>query len=287
MSFDIDQLGLVDDMDVAVNASEYVPAAAPMPLAAGIYGFRVVPENGYAIRAKSNDEPDVPQLQDGKYISITLKMIEIVDPVESKRVVALYQDIRTKPRPRTNFEAGTQILVNDLGDLIRSADPSASFSGMVEGYKLFQALVAQGAIFHAKFDWTARDADAINAELDRISERARMNGEDEKSTAIQTARKAVYKKFTKRGQAKFKNAKGQFVPFLTAQDGTKVDVRVEIPMDGFIDANDLDKVVLGPKFKAKAWWPASRHGHAAHAARAPLQARPALHCAPAASFAAR
>lgn len=250
MNFDIDQLPITDDLDVSLDATDYVDVQPQLPLAAGNFGFRIKTfdlRRKYQGKVGADGQVEV-DLQDGKYPSITLQMLEVVEPAESARGVALYQDVRTKPRVRKDFTSGGSALVSDLSDLIRSADSTASFTGLKEGIALLASLVAQGAIFYAKFDWTARDANATREALDDLKARANENGEDLKSTAIQTATKEIYKKFTKRGQGKFRNANGGFVPFLISTEGEQIAARTEIVMDGFISQVNLDKVKLGPKF---------------------------------------
>jgi hypothetical protein len=189
-------------------------------------------------------------LQDGKYPVITLQMIAIADAGAEtamvNRPVALYQDIYTKPFTRTDRVTQQEVMANALGDLVRSADPSASFSGLKEGLSLLQSLAAQGAVFYGKFDWIAKDSKASREAVTALEARAQANGEDLNSTAVRTARNEIYKKFTKRGMKAFKNEAGQYVPFMESSAGDQIQARVEITRDGFIPQSQLDKVKLGP-----------------------------------------
>jgi hypothetical protein len=246
MSFNIDDVQILDDLDVSVDQNDYVERQEPLPLTKGNYGVRI---KSFDLR-KLRDSEEL-QLQDGKYPIIVLQMVEIADAGQETnmvgRPVALYQDIRTKPFTRTDNTTGETSQANALGDLVRSADPSASFTGLKEGLALLQSLVAQGAVFYAPFDWEARDSSAAREAIEELESRARQNGEDVHGSAVRTARSAIYKKFTRKGMKNFKNDKGVIVPFITSTTGDPIAARVVIDvMKGFIPQSQLDKVKLGP-----------------------------------------
>lgn len=242
MSFNIDNLQLVDDLDVSLDANDYVDPKPPAPIDAGNYGFRI---KSMQLRKKRDSEE--LELQDGKYPIITIEMVEVVEPQENARPVALYQDFRTKPFERTDYSTGTKKMASALNDLIRSADATVSYNGLTEGLKTFEGLVASGAIFYARFDWTATDVEAAKEAVAEIETAATQAGQDLKSPEVRKAVNDVWKKFRTKGQSKFRNKAGVVVPFIDAADGSTIPARVEIPMDGFISQNELERVKLGPK----------------------------------------
>jgi hypothetical protein len=248
----IDDLNLVDDLDVSVDQDSYVEQQAPLPIAAGRYGFRIV---DWDLARDRKGQPDangqLPVLkQDGKYPIITLKKVEVVYPAENARPVFLYHDVRTKPFSRTDRKTGQDVQVNNLGDLLRSADATASFSGLNEGLNLLKSMTAQGAIFHARLDWIAKDFAAIKAGVEEIKATATASGQSLDSKPVKDAINQVYKTYTRQGMNKFKNAEGVIVPFMpSAVEGEDdIPVRVEIPMSGFIPASQVaaGQVKFGP-----------------------------------------
>lgn len=244
-TFNIDDVQILDDLDVSVDQNDYVERQEPLPLTKGKYGVRI---KSFDLRRVRDSEE--LQLQDGKYPIITLQMLEIADAGTETamvgRQVALYQDIYTKPFERQDRASGGTVLVNSLGDLVRSADPSASFSGLKEGISLLQSLVAQGAVFYFDMDWIARDNGASREAIEELETRANQNGEDLNSAAVRAARNEVYKKFTRRGMKNFKNEAGVIVPFILSTTGDEIPARVEIVRNGFIPQSQLGKVKLGP-----------------------------------------
>jgi len=245
MSFNIDDLQILDDLDVSVDQDDYVERQEPLPLPKGNYGFRIK-----TLDLKKEFGKDTILLQDGKYPVIVIQMIEIADAGSETamvgRGVPLYQDVYTKPFPRTDRASGAETMVNSLGDLVRSADPSASFSGVKEGYKLLQSLASQGAVFYAPFDWVAKDGKAARENVEALENMARKNGEDLNSTAVRKARNEIYGKFTRRGMKSFKNEAGTIVPFIEGTSGEAIQARVEIPRASFYPQSQLDKIKLGP-----------------------------------------
>lgn len=241
--FDIDGIDAQDDLGVALDPATYQDAQPSMPIFRGIYGSLL--KDFDLVRDK--DTGDII-FRDG-YPTLLLRQVEVVDGVERPRPVYLYQRINIKPRERKNFTTGETSRVSDLADLIRSADATATFSGWKEALGVLQSLVAQGQKFYHKLDWEASDRDAIKEKVDAI----KADADDEFSAETKKAVAEVYKAHTRRGQSKFKAANGKgYVPFMDAEDGSRIDARVVIPMDGFISQATLDKVKIGPSIKAVA-----------------------------------
>lgn len=222
--FDIDSIDVQDDLSVALDPQTYQDAQPPMPLFRGLYGYRI-------------KDMDLMKDKDGKlilqngYPTLVIKQVEVVEGVERARTVYMYQRVSIKPRARQNFETGQTTQVSDLADLVRSGDASAAFSGWKEALSVLQSLVAQNNIFYGKFDWEAADREAIKEAVESI----RASAEDENAPEVKKAVNQAYKTFTRRGQSKFKAPNGSgYVPYMTGADGSKIEARVVIPMEGFV-----------------------------------------------------
>lgn len=237
--FDLKGQVFTDDLDVALDAATYADPQQPAPIDEGAYGFTIDPTTLELV----TDKEGKLVLDDGKYPIVSIGMVEVVDPQESKRKVPLYQRFRTKPFDRFDYESRSNVVVNALSDLIRSADASVSYRGIEEGLNTLMSLVAQNAVFHARLRWSATDVEAAKEEAEAI----RAAAEDPKSDETRKAVNAVWKKYRVQGQRKF-NGK----PFIISKDGDQIPARVEVPMDGFIPVSQLDKVVLGPKTRKAA-----------------------------------
>lgn len=242
--FDIDSIDVQDDLSVALDPETYQDALPPMPLNRGVYGSRIKDMD------LAKDKDGNLQLQNG-YPTLIIKQVEVVEGVERPRSLYLYQRVAIKPRTRTNFETNTTTQVSDLADLVRSGDSSAQFSGWKEALGVLQSLVAQNTTFYHKADWEAADRDMIKEVVDSI----KASAEDENAPEVKKAISATYKTYTRRGQSKFKAPNGNgYVPYMLAADGSKIEARVVIPMEGFISQTQIlsGAVTVGSTIKQAA-----------------------------------
>lgn len=243
--FNIDALDLQDDLDVSVDQNDYAEASVPLPVPKGNYGFTIKAET---MKLRTEKDGKTPVLRKG-FPVLTIGMVTIVDAGNSEageklkgRAVPLYQDFSLAPFDRDGKKA------NILGDILRSANPSASFSGVKEGLMLLEQEATSGSVFYARMDWTASDMAAASEAADQLRELAEAQGQDTDSPEVKKAVGDVYNKFRKRGMSKFKNDKGEVVPFMLSTTGEQIPVRVEVPgQSGFIPQTQLDKVSLGPQ----------------------------------------
>lgn len=246
--FNIDEIPVADDLNVAVDPETYQDVQPPMPFTRGAYGVRIDPESCSLVKyGEQHEKAGELVLQDGLYPLLQIGMIEVVEGVEAPRKLPLYQTIRIKPRTRKGFGGEADQLVSDLGELIRSGDATAKFSGWKEGLAILQSLIAQGTVFYFKLDWEAVDQKAIREEVEEL----KTASEDPRDAETRKAINQVYKTYTRRGQTKFKAPNGDgYVPFMEGKDGSRINARTVVPMDGFISQAQLSKVALGPSLKA-------------------------------------
>ena len=246
--FNIDDIPVADDLSVAVDPETYKDVQPPMPITRGAYGVRIDPDTCNLVRyGENHDKAGELVLQDGLYPLLQVGMLEVVEGVETARKLPLFQTIRIKPRLRKDFNGGEDQQVSDLGELIRSGDATAKFSGWKEGLAILQSLIAQGTVFYFKLDWEAVDQKAIREEVEEL----KTSSEDPRDAETRKAINQVYKTYTRRGQSKFKAANGDgYVPFMDGKDGSRIAARTVVPMDGFISQAQLSKVNLGPSLKA-------------------------------------
>jgi hypothetical protein len=234
--FDTEGVVFADDLDVSYNPADYAAPALPAPIDEGRYGFRI---DATTLSLAKNKEGELI-LRSGKPM-LKIGKVEVVSGVERPRTVNLYQDFALASFPRFNQETGGTDTVNNLADLIASADDTQAWQGQEQGLSILQSLVQSGAIFHARFVWIAKDVETAKAEAQAVKD----NSSDPTSPETKKLVNAVWKANTVKGQSKF-NGK----PYIAMASGD-VEARVEIPMEGFVLQSQLGKLKLGPTFKRK------------------------------------
>lgn len=185
----LEGITLVDDLDVSIDPDTYPDQASPAPPMAGTYNFRIK-----SLNIRKDKEGNIV-LKDEQYPTFVLEQVEIVEPEDLARTVALYQDISTKPFLRNGKPATI------VGDLVRSLDQTASAAGLLEIDALLAQAVDQKTTFRARLDWECYDSAFAKAAL----EEAGLGGvryadmdEDEKKVA-----NAIYKSAKLQGMKNF------------------------------------------------------------------------------------
>lgn len=171
---DIQQLDTLDVTDVQVT-DDYQDSSNPPPPAAGNYRLRLL--NG-EFRKDDNGQK---KLTDGKYPTFVLEKVEIIEPVEAARQVALYADVRSKPFDRNGYPA------SNFGDLMRALDQTVRFETLGKGFERLRELLGKDTTFVVQLDWEATDLDLVKSRRE----------------AGETDNNALYKDARVRGQKNF------------------------------------------------------------------------------------
>lgn len=232
VAFDIPaDVTFVDDVDVSLNASEYVDPAPPLPLMAGVYGVRLTeagmkrqrdeqgnPTNQLVLKKDTNGTP--------KYPVIEVRKITVAAPEEVVgRVAFPYQEFSTKPTVRKDFNAGGQEYpFNHLSAILRSTDATLNYRGLDEGLQLLKTLISDGAVFYVRVDWRAEDRGWIGEQVKAILAQ-KDAGEITEADANKALIEVRYKKGRLEGVAKFKNADGILVPEWIGPSGEEIPAR--------------------------------------------------------------
>lgn len=190
MSFSIADMPVVDDLNVPYDPETYQDQANPAPPKPGNYRFQVV-------KAEPRVKDGQIVMADGKYPTLVLQQVKIVEPSESERAFGAFTDVRYKPFPRKMPNGASQV-ASDLWDLIRSYDETAPINDFIHAQELLQGFIAQNGTFLGQLGWTGYDKAYVDGEFAKIG--GRQNASKEVSQAIyNTARKGT-KDFTVNGQ---------------------------------------------------------------------------------------
>lgn len=205
-------IGLIDDTEVAVDAKGYVGQSNPPPCPPGTYGFKV---KAIDIKKDRNTgEPILKTVQkngkDYSYPTIVLEQLELVEPEDRHRLVMLYQDFSTKPFERVPGRAASQ-----AGDLFRGFDTESSVTTL----ELIEALLAQaksGQIFYADLDWKAAD---WGYAIEKVEELGLRKPDDSKAI------NDLFQNAQQTGWYKFRNDAGKISHLWEGPSGTIVEAR--------------------------------------------------------------
>lgn len=229
MSFDIDDLDIVDDLDVSGDPETYSDPVDPPPPNEGAYQFRIrLPKNAKDILDRDRKTGEI-RLREGKYPSINIAGVQLMNEGFNERKVFPFQTISTKPYTRKD-DKGHEVQVNNLYDLVRSHDASLSFRGTKEGIALVNQLVNDNAVFAAKFTWFAEDWKWRADQLKTLTESAAAAGVE-----VPKEQKAkIYEQAKLEGQAKFQNPEtGYYMTTWTGPSGNEIKVQFRIKSRGF------------------------------------------------------
>lgn len=248
-------VSFADDLDVACDAAEYVEGAqTPPPPDKGNYRSRItkwdyarVSKDDQSIRLTKNDA-GVPT-----YPTIVIQEMELVEGVDRPTKIFPYQEFGLKPFKRKDFTTGLERPANNLADMLRSADATATFSNLGEGIELFKSYVASGALFGHKLDWVGKDIAFGKAQAEAVKEAAKTAGQDLQSKEVKDKVNACWKAATRKGQANFLNkTTGEYTHIYEGPSGDEIQARVEIPYDGFLPASKMDRTKFGSVIKRAA-----------------------------------
>lgn len=220
-TFDID-----DDLQVG---EDYESTSQPRPPLPGNYLFK---PGKWDFRKTKSGELVLYRDNQGnpKYPVIGLATVDIVDPIDNARTVAVFADIASNP-----FERNGQ-MSSGAADLMRSMNAEATARNTSEVLSQVTEGLAAGQEFRARLDYTAYDkayADQLLAEIDPNDRKA-------KNEAYRKAQIRGYKKIQ---QANVRAGKGELGIYKwVGPSGAVVDVRPALTV--FYGAGD--SVNLGP-----------------------------------------
>lgn len=254
MSFDANQDAFVDDMDVTADYSE--GGAPPQPVDSGTYRVRIK-KFSYETVSKDNPARKLDPNRDGvpTYPIIKLEQVEIVESdaegTDVGKLVFLYQKLKTKPFTRKDPKTKMDRPANNIADLLRSNDQSATFNGLEDGLAQFEAMVASGGLITVRLDWKAQDMTYAMDIMDQVKAEVKAAGGDENNLpkAAQDTISKAWKDATRKGQHNFKQADGSFATTFDGPSGETLPVRVEIAYDGIVPVSRLGTVKLGSRIK--------------------------------------
>lgn len=225
----ISDIGLEDDLDVAVDSDSYQDQADPAPILAGDYRAKVV---SHSLRQEFGDDGKPNgniKLVDGRFPIIVLEQVEIIEGLDNPRKVGLFQDVTTKPFDRYGTKA------SGLGDLTRSFDQTRSWRGLQEGLATLREFIEQGGNFVAAYNWTAYDKEFVAAAFEQLGvSRNRSERNDNENKIVN----AIYKAAKVRGMNNFPPARegGAFPSHMLQRENvsfknpvTNQTVTVEVP----------------------------------------------------------
>ncbi len=241
----IADLPVNDDLDVPLNANDYQDQTGPAPAKPGIYRLTVV-------KAEPRKKDGQIVLAEGKFPTLVLQQVKIVEPVENERGVGVFTDVRFKPFTRKG-PGQRDVVASDLFDLLRGFDDSANISGIEEAKQLLQQHLEQGSSFLAQIGWTGYDKDYVDQEFAKIGAADR----SQRSSVAKDIANAIYAKA--RLNTKNFTINGELVSSVTGPSGNTVEAQPKItryyPSSTEIgkgkDERNRDRVVLGPFASAK------------------------------------
>lgn len=210
--FGLADLQVTDDLNVAMDPETYKDAPTNVVPQPGAYTFRV-------LAAKARTDRDGNQvLADGKYPTIVLEQLEIVEPEGDARKFNPFIDVRTKPVKRLDGFS------TDLADIIRAFDQNRGFSGLMEGLSILSEL-SQDSTFRAQIGWSAYDSTYAKAEL------AAAGLEGVKFADMTADQREVANRIYKAARKTTKDfpvSNGKRIPVTTGLSGETLEARVTI-----------------------------------------------------------
>lgn len=201
---------LEDDLEVS-NSADYQDPTPPAPPKEANYRLKVV-----KMGLDKNQDGSI-RLTDGKYPTVVLERVEIVEPVElDGKVGVSFERIYTKPFERVKGAP----LANGLADFTRSFDSTKGWSSVQHGLNALDEFVDAGNTFRARLEWVAYDSDHYKAQI------AALGGEE---SATKDDKKRIRKEATVRGMRRFKQAAdGSYLPIITGPSGATLTARARI-----------------------------------------------------------
>jgi hypothetical protein len=176
----IENISINDDM--TMDAAEY-PAQvdAFAPPAPGNYRFKVGEYDW------QRDQNGNVQLTDGRYPTLVINDVTIVEGLDEPKKVAVYQRIRVKPFERFGRRA------SEFNDFLRAFDDTVSYGSWDEAQALMRELF-ETQTFRGQLNWTAYDKKFVEQCFNAIG--GKVNASDEQSKDIyKNARVNSYKRF--------------------------------------------------------------------------------------------
>lgn len=209
------------------DPTAYQSAGAAILPQPGVYRMKAT-----VARRKDKNTNEVV-LTDGKYPTLVLQRISIVEPQEDEGSFSVFENVGSKPFKR-KASGNRMVNVSRTVDLLRSIDVTKMSE--VESFEHAPDLVEQeltaGEVFTARLGYKALDIEAAKAELQNIAD-------DDYE-----AKNKVWNKYTYRTKA-FRNGNG-YNTAVTTPDGRVLQAKLVI--DAFVDSNDSQK--LGPFYRS-------------------------------------
>lgn len=155
----LDLVKQVDDTDVALDAKTFVDQTSPKPPAPGVYGVKVMPNGFNFARDKAGTIiTTTAKDKDGQeriYHTFSLDQVQIVEPVENKRTVMLYQRV----------SGNSQGFGINILHLLKGFDNASAAKGR-RIYEEVGEYMERGQIFYVRLDWEANDYEWVSQQID-------------------------------------------------------------------------------------------------------------------------
>lgn len=151
--YGLTDIEITDDLNVTMDPDSYKDAPSNTIPQPGAYRLRVV-----SMKPRKDQDGNIV-LADGKFPTIVLEQLEILEPEDDGRKFGAFLDVRTKPVKRFDGYA------TDLGDITRSFDQTRGWSGTSEGLAVLEELAQEGT-FRAQLGWSAYDSQFAKSQLE-------------------------------------------------------------------------------------------------------------------------
>jgi hypothetical protein len=241
---------MVDDLDVALDPTEYRDQALPMPIFAGNYAVRVV-KTGLKTEYENPGQVVLVKNEAGEavYPIVVINELSVAKPedLDGRKIfpMGFGQEFGTKPFTGKDFVTKEPYPRNYLAEILRSHDASLSFRGTRAGMQLFERIVNEGGLFHVRIDWVAEDRAYVKEQIKQILA-ARDDGQVSQDEANKLIKAARYVDGRLEGMNKFVDpTTGKLNPTWTGPSGEDVEAKAFIRQ--WISVADLERYKLGPQ----------------------------------------
>jgi len=207
------------------NPDEYVDSGSPLMPLPGTYRFRVTS----LTRRKDRDSGQVI-LKDGKWPTLVLNRVEIVEPIDDAGIFGVFEEIYTKPYMRKGATGQPTPAAKHI-DLLRAIDKSARPADFLEAVEEVEHLLASGQTFVAQLGYKAQDSDWARQQI-------AMNGGDSIEKEL---RNQIYNN-SKLSTKDFKNPNGGYRVQAMGKSGKMLEAKLTLTK--FIPSDQ--NVELGP-----------------------------------------
>lgn len=157
-SFNISDLPVCDDLNIPVDPDTYQDQANPAPMAPGNYRAVITK---FSAR---KDTAGVLVLADGKFPTIIVEQIKIIEPVENARLVGVFSDVRFKPFERRGA-TGAAMVASELYDLLRAYDETMRIDNYEHAKELLAQYLGQELPVLLQIKWEGYDKTYVDTQF--------------------------------------------------------------------------------------------------------------------------